>query len=168
MHRFVRIATAAMDAPLATIALVRDDLQVAVGRAGRHAPVRRRAPLLARPLCEAVIASAAPIIVEDVHADAHWREVVDDAEVGAFIGVPLLRHDGLVLGGLAAIDGSRRSFSPADLDVLYDVGGAITDCLDARDLAEALALRRRRSPTISERRCRPCGWVATTSPLSTL
>lgn len=141
MHRFVRIATAAMDAPLATIALVRDDLQVAVGRAGRHSPVRRRAPLLARPLCEAVIASAAPIIVEDVHADERWCEVVDDAEIGSFIGVPLLRHDGVVLGGLAAIDGARRTFSAADLDVLYDLGGAVTECLDARDLAEALALR---------------------------
>ncbi len=83
-------------------------------------------------LCDTVVRSGEPLAVEDAGADdrfAHFPKVVG-GDVAAYIGVPLLGRESLVVGALCVIDSRGRDISADDVARLREFGSIVEDQLD--------------------------------------
>lgn len=124
----IALAARAVSFPVAMINILDHDTQHTISLLG--------ADDLATPrevaLCDTVVRSGEPLVVEDAGADdrfAHFPQVAG-GDVASYIGVPLLGRESLIIGALCVIDSQPRSVRGEDLARLREFGAVVEDQLD--------------------------------------
>ncbi len=109
-----------LETPVSLITLVTDSRQFFVSSTGLPEPwASRRETPLSHSFCQHVVRRNQPLIVNDAkhHPLVYDNLAIDDLNVAAYLGVPLLK-DNVVLGAFCVISDSPRNWTDADLAAL--------------------------------------------------
>jgi signal transduction histidine kinase len=136
--RITRLVCHALNVPVALLSLVDVDqhfFKTAVGLPGVWAQ-RWQIPLL-YSFCRCVVASGAPLIVEDAgqHPLVCANSAVGDRDVKAYLGMPLISEDGQILGALCAVDSRPRIWATGEVDALRDLAAVAASKISLHRLA---------------------------------
>jgi GAF domain-containing protein len=131
-------------APIALFTVVTENEQFFRSQVGLPEPVAttRRTPL-SHSFCQYVILSSAPLEVTDAreHPVVKGNPAIEELQVIAYLGVPLITRRGETLGSLCAIDREPRSWTERDRTVLRDLAAAtVTEVELRRTTREAVEL----------------------------
>jgi signal transduction histidine kinase len=161
--RLTRLASHALNVPVALVSLVADDRQFFKSCIGVAEPwASRRGTPLSHSFCQHAVASGEPLVIEDAREDPLVRDNlgIADLDVIAYAGVPLKTSDGAVLGTFCAIDHEPRAWSEADLAFVREMAqsamteielrSAVRQLEDARAEAEGTAMTLRELQAISD------------------
>src|SRR4051812_48564381 len=161
--RLTRLASHALNVPVAVVSLVADDRQFFKSCIGVAEPwASRRGTPLSHSFCQHAVASGEPLVIEDAREDPLVRDnlAIPDLDVIAYAGVPLKTSDGAVLGTFCAIDHEPRAWSEADLAFVREMAqsamteielrSAVRQLEDARAEAEGTAMTLRELQAISD------------------
>ncbi len=149
--RLTRMARGLIGCEVALVTLVEHDRQFFTSALGLAEPwhSRRQTPL-SHSFCQYVVASEAPLAVEDARAvpRLQYNDAIVDLGVIAYLGVPLRGPSGHVLGAVCAIEPAPRRWSEADAGWLDDLAEIARRELTLRheanhDTLTGLANRRR-------------------------
>ena len=151
--RLTRLATRLIGAPVSLISLVDTDRQFFKSAVGLSEPwASARETPLSHSFCQHVVASDAPLVVEDAreHPLVADNGAIQDLGVVAYAGIPLRTRDGQTLGSLCVTDDQPRRWTADELAVLTDLAGAAMTGIDlqtaaqeALEIADALDVERR-------------------------
>ena len=151
--RLTRLVCRLLGAPVALVSLVEADRQFFKSVVGLPQPwsVLRETSLL-HSFCQHVVATAAPLLVQDArgHPLVADNLAVPDLGVLAYLGMPLATPDGHVLGSLCAIDTAPRSWTPGDAAALRDLADVTMGEVTLRRLALELEDRLREETAARE------------------
>jgi signal transduction histidine kinase len=151
--RLTRLVCRLLGAPVALVSLVEADRQFFKSVVGLPQPwsVLRETSLL-HSFCQHVVATAAPLLVQDAsrHPLVADNLAVPDLGVLAYLGMPLATADGHVLGSLCAIDTAPRSWTPGDAAALRDLADVTMGEVTLRRLALELEDRLREETAARE------------------
>ncbi len=142
--RLSRLARRLLGAPVILVSLVDSDRQFFKSAIGLpEAWATRRETPLSHSFCQHVVASGAPLRVEDARQHPLVRDNLAVSEIGvvAYLGVPLATADGEVLGSLCAIDTAPRDWSAEDAATLRDLAGLAMSEVSLRRFAIELEAR---------------------------
>ena len=118
LDELTSLAARTLRAPMALVSLVDRHRQFFASAVGLPAPwsSQRQTPL-SLSYCKYVVASQAPLIVEDATQDPDFRDhpANEALGVGSYIGVPLTCSDGACIGTFCLIDPQPRNWSDEDL-----------------------------------------------------
>jgi signal transduction histidine kinase len=137
LSRYARIATRALGATVSLVSLVDDHRQFFAGSHGLESPWKeRRETPLSHSFCQHVVNSRDALVVDDARSDERVRTnlAIEDLDVAAYAGMPLLDSKGAVLGSFCVIDKRPRKWTPDELKLLQ---------LLAEEVAEEIELARR-------------------------
>jgi signal transduction histidine kinase len=161
--RLTRLASHALDVPVALVSLVDEDRQFFKSCIGLPEPwSSRRGTPLSHSFCQHAVASAEPLVIEDAREHPLVRDnlAIRDLDVIAYAGFPLKTSDGAVLGTFCAIDSRPRRWSDADVAFVREMAAsAMTEIElrttvrrleDARAEAEGTAVTLRELQAISD------------------
>src|SRR3954451_13863754 len=161
--RLTRLASHALNVPVALVSLVADDRQFFKSCLGVAEPwASRRGTPLSHSFCQHAVASGEPLVIEDARETPLVRDnlAIPDLDVIAYAGVPLITSDGAVLGTFCAIDHEPRVWSEADLAFVREMAqsamteielpSAVRRLEDARAEAEGTAMTLRDLQAISD------------------
>ena len=126
--RHARIASEALDAPVALVSLVDEDRQFFKSCLGLPEPWQsRRGSPLSHSFCQHAVASREPLIVDDAreHPVLKDNAAIRDMNVVAYAGVPLIDKAGNALGTLCTIDDHPRHWSRHQVDLLRDIADSV-------------------------------------------
>src|SRR3954468_25072428 len=142
--RFTRLAAAIVDAPIALFTVITEEEQFFRSQVGLPEPLAttRRTPL-SHSFCQYVILSSAPLEVTDarVHPTVKGNPAIEEMQVIAYLGVPLITRKGETLGSLCAIDHEPGEWPGRDRAVRKDLAAAtVTEVELRRTAREAVAL----------------------------
>jgi GAF domain-containing protein len=156
--RYARIASEALNAPVALVSLVDEDRQFFKSCLGLPEPwASRRGTPLSHSFCQHVVAAREPILIDDAreHPVLRTNEAIRDMDVIAYAGVPLIEAGGHALGTLCAIDHRPRHWSAREVELLEDLASAVVREIELaraagdgdppRPTDEVAAVRSRRS-----------------------
>ena len=84
--------------------------------------------------CRPFVADRTPRVVSDLAADPMWRDnpLVTIEGARAYIGVPLVSHQGHVVGGLCAVDMAPRDFPADSVEMLQRLADEVIARVEAR------------------------------------
>jgi signal transduction histidine kinase len=161
--RLTRLASHALDVPVALVSLVADDRQFFKSCIGLSDPwASERGTPLSHSFCQHAVATGEPLVIEDAREDPLVRDnlAIRDLDVIAYAGVPLKTSDGAVLGTFCAIDHRPRVWTEADLAFVGEMAqsamteielrSAVRQLEDARAEAEGTAVTLRELQAISD------------------
>lgn len=122
--RITRAAADALDAPHAALSLIDVDRQFfksSVGMGGTSAQ-ETQTPL-ELSVCQYAVANGAALILEDARVDPVFKNhpAVRDGTVVAYLGIPLMDHDGNAIGTLCVFDTKPRLWGTGHVQVLSDL-----------------------------------------------
>lgn len=128
------LASRRLRTSVSLLTFVTKDRQYFVASYGLDEPWRssRETPL-SHSFCQHVTVRNKPLVIHDSrrHPLVCENLAIRDLKVGAYLGVPIVDHDGVVLGSFCTIDEHPREWTHRDLDVLQtlacDVNMAISD-----------------------------------------
>jgi len=123
--RITRAAADALDAPFSAVSLIDADRQFfksSVGL-GDMADPRNRQTTLDDSLCQYAVADRTPLILEDARNDPIFRNhpAVRSGAIAAYLGIPLIDHDGHAIGTLCVFDDKPRLWGTGHIQVLTDL-----------------------------------------------
>lgn len=130
LDRLVRLTCRLLDVQVALVSLVLEDRQVFAGHCGLPEPWSSLGETpLSHSFCQHVVSGRSPLVIRDARADPLVRHnrAVDDLNVVAYLGVPLVAPQGHVIGALCAIDGEARDWSDDDVAALMDLSLSATN-----------------------------------------
>jgi len=141
-ERLAQLAQNALGAPVCLVSMVDDQAQyfkAAIGLGGDAA--RTRKTPLSHSFCQHVVSSARPLIVEDARINPLVRAnlAVRDLSVIAYLGVPILSPEGIVLGSFCVIDSHPRLWQQHEIDLLLELSRSVTQELVAQENSAAPA-----------------------------
>lgn len=95
---------------------------------------------LAETYCQYVYRHGQPLIVPDARNQAPFAQMPVTAKsvIGSYVGVPLLRQDGTILGTLCCTDPEPLAFSKHDAKVLQILALSLAVCLERQELQDQL------------------------------
>jgi two-component system cell cycle sensor histidine kinase/response regulator CckA len=133
--RLTRLAARLLGAPVALVSILGEDQVYFKSAMGLPEPwaTRRTAPL-AYSFCRHVVATGAPLVVEDArrHPLVRSNPSVRELRWIAYAGVPLTLPDGRTVGALCVVDAMPRLWSPRDLSLLGDLAASVTSEIELR------------------------------------
>ena len=153
LDRLTRLAARALNAPVALISLVESERQVFASSFGLPEPwATERETGLLHSFCQHVVVSNYPLLVTDArqHPLVQQNLAVRDLDVIAYAGVPLTTSAGQILGSFCLIDHEPRRWKPDDVELMYDVAGAIMERVEARSAASGDGSRAERESAVSD------------------
>src|SRR5689334_4412312 len=133
--RLTRLASRLLGAPIALVTLVADDRAFFKSAIGLAEPLAtRRTTPLSHSFCRHVVATGAPLVVEDArrHPLVRGNPAVRELRWIAYAGVPLVVNGGPAVGALCVIDHLPRIWSPRDLTLLADLAASVAAELELR------------------------------------
>jgi signal transduction histidine kinase len=138
--RLTRLAARVLGVPVSLVSLVDKDRQFFKSCVGlpEQLPLSRQTPLT-HSFCPPPVLAGEPVIVHDVrrHPVLKDNPVVDLGMV-AYAGIPLMTHDGFVLGSFCAIDTKPREWTQEQIDILRDLTAAAVTEIELRRVAGEL------------------------------
>ncbi len=126
--RLTRIAAEALNAPVAIVSLVDEDRQFFKSCLGVPEPwASKRGTPISHSFCQHTLASGEPLVIDDAreHPVLKHNPAIDDLNVVAYAGIPLMDRDGFVLGTLCAIDDKPRHWTASQVDLLKDIAASV-------------------------------------------
>jgi GAF domain-containing protein len=126
--RLARIAAEALNAPVALVSLVDENRQFFKSCLGLPEPwASERETPLSHSFCQHTLASGEPLVIDDAreHPALKDNPAIDDLNVVAYAGIPLMDRDGFVLGTLCAIDDKPRHWTASQVDLLKDIAASV-------------------------------------------
>ncbi len=134
--RVTGFATRLMGAPVSLMSLVDEDRQFFKSATGlpEHLSSVRETPL-SHSFCQHVVNLAQPLVIEDAanHPLVKDNPAVRDLGVAAYLGVPLMTPDGMMLGALCAIDTKPHVWSDDDVQRMTELAGIVMSEIALRD-----------------------------------
>lgn len=134
--RVTKLVARLLRTPVALVTILDRDRQFFKGEVGLPEPwhSRRETPLT-HSFCQHVVATEAPLVVEDArsHPLVCNNLAIEDLGVEAYLGHPIRRADGVVIGSLCAIDVLPRIWTGEESELLADLAGIIETELALRD-----------------------------------
>ena len=126
--RHARIASEALDAPVALVSLIDADRQFFKSCLGLPEPWQtdRETPL-SHSFCQHAIASREPLIVSDAREHPVLKDnlAIRDMNVIAYAGIPLIDSNGNALGTLCTIDDHPRVWTRHQVALLQDIAASV-------------------------------------------
>jgi GAF domain-containing protein len=91
-------------------------------------PAHRQAPL-DQSICQYAVADGSPLVLEDARSDPIFQKhpVVRSGAVIAYLGIPLIDHDGHAIGTLCVFDDKPRMWGTGHVQVLSDLAQLVMD-----------------------------------------
>ena len=133
--RLARLAARVVNAPVALVSGVDRDRQFFKSCLGLPEPwaTRRETPL-SHSFCQHVVAAREPVIVSDAREDERLLDnlAIRDLGVIAYLGVPLITHEGHAVGTLCVIDHQPRIWTPDEISLVKDVASAVVTEITVR------------------------------------
>jgi len=130
-HAFDRLADLArrvLGAPVVLVSLVDVDRQFFKSCPGLPEPwASRRQTPLSHSFCQHVVASGAPLVIEDAREHPLLRKnlAVRDLNVVAYLGIPLLTPDGQRVGSFCAVDTKRKVWTSNEIAIMRDLADSV-------------------------------------------
>jgi anti-anti-sigma factor len=128
--RLTRLAAGLLSTPVALLTLVDEDRQFFVSSWGLPEPFRSaRQTALEYSICQYVVATGRPLILNDTSRDPRMRghHAVTELGVAAYAGIPVVTVDGHVAGTLAVLDFKPRDWTDDMLAVLAHLAAIVID-----------------------------------------
>jgi PAS domain S-box-containing protein len=127
----VELATRLLGVSAGQVSLLTDVQVVAGGSGLAPGTVGSESPL-SESLCTLTAAGRDTEAIADTRADERVREFppVVSGEVGAYLGVPLVVQNGLVVGALCVFDPEPRDWSDADVATLGELADSVATHLE--------------------------------------
>jgi GAF domain-containing protein len=135
LHRLTRLAAKTLDASVALMSLVEEDGQFFASSWGLPEPwASRRGTTLLHSFCQHVVVSNQPLLVTDArkHPLVQRNLAIEDLDVIAYIGVPLVDSEDNTLGSLCVIEHEPRQWRSQDVELLHDIAAAVMDRVENR------------------------------------
>jgi signal transduction protein with GAF and PtsI domain len=135
LHRLTRLAAKTLDASVALMSLVEEDRQFFAGSCGLPEPwASERGTGLLHSFCQHVVVSNQPLLVSDArrHPLVQRNLAIEDLDVIAYIGVPLVDSNDNTLGSLCVIEHEPRQWRSQDVELLHDIAAAVMDRVENR------------------------------------
>jgi PAS domain S-box-containing protein len=133
--RLTRLAARLLGAPVALVSVMGEDRAFLKSAVGVPEPwASERAMPLAYSFCRHVVASGAPLVVEDTRRQPLVRSNPAIRELSwiSYAGVPLTTGDGQTAGALCVIDTLPRIWSPRDVALLQDLAASVVTEMELR------------------------------------
>lgn len=128
--RITRAAADALDTPFATVTLIDVDRQFFKSAVGMDAmsPEERQTPL-DQSVCQYTVANGSPLILEDARTDPVYKNhpVVQAGAVIAYLGIPLIDHDGNAIGTLCVFDSKPRLWGTGHVQIMTDLAQIVME-----------------------------------------
>jgi GAF domain-containing protein len=123
--RLTRLAARVLRAPISLVSLVDDHRQFFKSNEGLEDGLRETP--LSHSLCQHVVTTGKPLIVEDATCDPLVADnlAVTELHVRAYAGVPLLAPNGAIIGSFCVIDTVPRTWRPDEIEVLEELAGSV-------------------------------------------
>jgi serine phosphatase RsbU (regulator of sigma subunit) len=154
MDRFARLVAEIIGVPVSLVSLVEPGRQVFPGMIGLDDPwaAARETPLT-HSLCQHVVSTRAPLVLDDVRNDDRTRGslAIRDLGVVGYAGMPLTDSDGHVLGSLCAIDTRPRQWTQREQALLEDLAAACSAELRLRVVSRQRERARREADDLAGR-----------------
>nr|WP_234712910.1 GAF domain-containing protein [Mycolicibacterium komanii]CRL75174.1 GAF domain-containing protein [Mycolicibacterium komanii] len=122
--RITRAAAEALDTPFAAVTLVDADRTYYKSTAGMgKLSIEERQMPFDQSICQYTVADAAPLVLEDARIDPVFRNhpVVRGGAMAAYLGIPLIDHDGRAIGTLCVSDSKPRQWGTGHVQILSDL-----------------------------------------------
>jgi len=135
LHRLTRLAAKTLDASVALMSLVEEDRQFFAGSYGLPEPwASERGTGLLHSFCQHVVVSNQPLLVSDArrHPLVQRNLAIEDLDVIAYIGLPLVDSRDNTLGSLCVIEHEPRQWRSQDVELLDDIAAAVMDRVENR------------------------------------
>jgi len=132
--RITRIASNALDVPMASVSLIDGHRQWLKSRQGSLGQQTCRD----EAFCHVTIQQHEPLVVEDAAADPRFKDnplVLGAPHIRFYAGVPLCTRDGHNLGALCVIDTKPRRIDARQIALLKDLTEMVMSEFEARKLA---------------------------------
>jgi diguanylate cyclase (GGDEF)-like protein len=137
LDRLTRWAAKALRVPVALVSIANTDGQVVTSLTARGGRDWDEAMLA---LCERVVATSAPHVIDDARGGGESDE---DGAAGALVGAPMIDSTGHVLGCFCVADTPARRWSSHDVELVKELAISATTELELQT-ARAMADRERR------------------------
>jgi GAF domain-containing protein len=135
LHRLTRLAAKTLDASVALVSLVQEDRQFFASSYGLPEPwATERGTTLLHSFCQHVVVSNQPLLVADArkHPLVQRNLAIEDLDVIAYIGVPLVDPSDNTLGSMCVIEHEPRQWRSQDVELLHDIAAAVMDRVENR------------------------------------
>lgn len=137
LDRLTGLAARMTGAPIALLSVIDDERQYFKSAHGLAEPWAARGETpLSHSFCVRVMVEDRPLVVDDARRDPEIEDhpAVEELGVDAYLGVPLVTHDGVRLGALCCIDDTPHAWSDEDLVNLEDLAAAVVNEIHSREL----------------------------------
>ena len=135
LHRLTRLTAKTLGASVALMSLVGEDSQFFASSWGLPEPwATERGTTLLHSFCQHVVVSNQPLLVTDArkHPMVQGNLAIQDLDVIAYIGVPLVDSQDNTLGSLCVIEHEPRQWRPQDVEILHDFAATVMDRVASR------------------------------------
>lgn len=126
--RYTRLVTRLLDAPAALFTLVEEDRQFIKSSTGStRPPAFATETPLSYSICQWAVADQTILSVDDarLHPTLRLNKAVQDLNVVAYCGAPVVTRDGHAVGALCAVDSRPHSWTADDVSLLADLAASL-------------------------------------------
>lgn len=134
--RWTQLICDLLETPIALLSFVTPERQFFKSAQGLEEPLRtERQTALSYSFCQYVVASAAPLIVDDARENAMVSDspAISELQVIAYLGVPVASPAGEIIGSLCAIDSKPRAWEKRDLKIMQVIATAVAAEIATRE-----------------------------------
>ena len=129
-----RVAARVLHAPVALVSLIDEDRQFFKACFGIAEPwaTQRQTPL-SHSFCQHAVAAKRPLLVNDARVDPKLSDnlAIQDLNVVAYAGIPLIGADGKALGTLCVIDDKPRHWRAEEVSLLQEIANTVVAQIEA-------------------------------------
>jgi DNA-binding CsgD family transcriptional regulator len=144
--RLTRIAAQVLGTPVALVSLVDDHRQFFKSACGLVEPLAsiRETPL-SHSFCKYVVASSAPLIINDarVHPLVCGNMAIAELGVISYLGIPLALPHGTTLGSFCVVDTEPRHWTIDDRHIMTTLAAAVMSEIELRSALSQIQLLQR-------------------------
>lgn len=121
--RLTRLAARLLNVPISIVSLVDAHRQYFQSAVGMGDPINPRETDLAHSYCQHVVATDAPLIVNDARTHPLLQDSpsIVDLNAVAYAGIPLRTPSGATIGSFCVIDKHARQWTPEEISTLDDL-----------------------------------------------
>lgn len=136
--RLTELASKIIKAPITLVSLVDADRQFIKSHAGLDVTGVQELPL-SHSLCQHVVATSQPLIVEDAreHPLVYDNLAITELNVIAYLGMPITIYGDTDLGSFCAVDHKPRVWTEWEIEVMRELAASVITEIELR--AELLA-----------------------------
>ena len=133
--RYTQEAARMLETPVSFVSLVDSEQQTFLARAASEEPFTTLPGTpLSHSFCKHTIEKNAPLVISDARVDPLVKEnpAVEEFNVIAYAGAPIVTRSDLPLGTLCVMDHRPRQWTPEQVELLADLAAAVGHEIEMR------------------------------------